>query len=902
MPGIHVRTAGEFNWVQQREALALTVPGSYWLCHKRNIYKFIFRYHRSMRNLKEFCYGKELMKIIRKIIKYPPPQGQQFETQNLLVSYNHTSWTRQDKMFAMLKFKERTNATAFSHAFILTVTVIGPSEVTESKSIPEAIIHEENSVPENRSLDKKVKRKTENESNNSDTSSNILPAGDTHFRSKETNESVDSKSENAHTDNDSVEKVLANEEKPTYSTQADGLNNSPSKTCTQLQTSETRNSGNKSNTLKTIKKRGKGTTENEKLSVDDESGERKAKMPKLSLESNPSTSNEHNDCIIDEIATDSVNLPYQYLIEKEIEDAKNKPETSQTFHSSKRSVRNDGENQGPNEHRQQKSVSPSKKNEPEVDAKVRETFNTKSNKCERWKVKSSRTLASNNNITRSSDITDLVMEGLMFTIKQGQDSVAVIEQKTKVEIDEVLENSEKVETKEGEKCLRNSSLLGLENLITMIDMPELPDKQKKNFLTISNNISDFRSYTAVGPLNQMEDNDPKSNDCLEDAVNSKQHKCNASEIRDDQCFNARLSTSPSVNNSYAEDCADDVTLILDEDSDDIKETDVNIEAETRKDTNYLRHVDDKQSAEESDEDIIPEVMQGTQSQSLFRENEKHTAISNFEVDSDSDEDLLMDDLDTEKMSESSNDDSSINEEADIFSMESEFAYQKSNTTKRESNTPRIISNEIITIDQMPLALQKALKNKLTRQNVSNEKIEVSPNRGKTSTESMNEEHSESESEMQNESENCNTIDVAFDSIKINDCNSSNKSVTTKTLESEAQEDDEVNTKKSSKELELQNNPCTSKQVRSKSHDSVHGTDQNLSSTEKERNYTETRCLRPKKKPSITANNEKDNQIQVEMLKLIHDITRGAKVVVQRISTKNISRVIEKSSSLTTCLN
>ena len=90
-----------------------------------------------------------------------------------------------------------------------------------------------------------------------------------------------------------------------------------------------------------------------------------------------------------------------------------------------------------------------------------------------------RKLTLDNMASRSSDITDLVMEGLMFTIRQGQGSVAVIEQKTKLEIDEVLENSEKIETKRGEKCLRNSSLLGLENLITMIESPKQGKREHK---------------------------------------------------------------------------------------------------------------------------------------------------------------------------------------------------------------------------------------------------------------------------------------------------------------------------------------------------------------------------------------------------------------------------------------
>ena len=49
MPGIYVRKASWIDWTQKEENPALIVPGSYWLCHKTKIYKFIFRYHRTSR-------------------------------------------------------------------------------------------------------------------------------------------------------------------------------------------------------------------------------------------------------------------------------------------------------------------------------------------------------------------------------------------------------------------------------------------------------------------------------------------------------------------------------------------------------------------------------------------------------------------------------------------------------------------------------------------------------------------------------------------------------------------------------------------------------------------------------------------------------------------------------------
>lgn len=40
------------------------------------------------RNIEQFNYGRELMKVIRRIIKSQPRQGQQFGTNHLLVTYS----------------------------------------------------------------------------------------------------------------------------------------------------------------------------------------------------------------------------------------------------------------------------------------------------------------------------------------------------------------------------------------------------------------------------------------------------------------------------------------------------------------------------------------------------------------------------------------------------------------------------------------------------------------------------------------------------------------------------------------------------------------------------------------------------------------------------------------------
>ncbi|CAK9807951.1 hypothetical protein ANTPLA_LOCUS5574, partial [Anthophora plagiata] len=73
------------------------------------------------------------MKIIRRIIKSQPRQGQQFITSHLLVTYNHTSWTRQDRIIATTQFKERC-VVPFSCAFMLTIKVLYLPETIEQNA------------------------------------------------------------------------------------------------------------------------------------------------------------------------------------------------------------------------------------------------------------------------------------------------------------------------------------------------------------------------------------------------------------------------------------------------------------------------------------------------------------------------------------------------------------------------------------------------------------------------------------------------------------------------------------------------------------------------------------------------------------------------------------------------
>lgn len=46
---------------------------------------------------------------------------------------DHASWTRQDKAFAVMKFCDRPDASAFPHAFILTVNILDQKKQSKIK-------------------------------------------------------------------------------------------------------------------------------------------------------------------------------------------------------------------------------------------------------------------------------------------------------------------------------------------------------------------------------------------------------------------------------------------------------------------------------------------------------------------------------------------------------------------------------------------------------------------------------------------------------------------------------------------------------------------------------------------------------------------------------------------------
>ncbi|XP_023317863.1 uncharacterized protein LOC106648101 [Trichogramma pretiosum] len=425
MPGIHVHTLGKLHWEDKDNEAALTVPGSYWFCRKNSIYKFTFKFHKSVRNNVQFSHSKELMKIVRRVLKKPPKQGQHFSTKNLIVIYNHATWTRQDRIFAVMKFRDRPDASAFSYVIILTVKIVnqlrssGPILNEASNQRLNECTSKVGSVLRNSTFEKE-KDKTEIPV------TSMLTNGHSNLLYKNLNRPQASQKTytclKAFTSSDAIELGA---------------------------TSSWIISGRDDDKNDKMKRLNSGIMDCSKHNED--------------LESLPTTSKHDSelDFVADEensnsSSSDSADLPYQYLIERDIEreiansKAKSKRQVSESSVVSESLVVTEVDTKSP-------KCSSSRRSSASCSSVSRQDF----------KEELSPDLAN----LRSSDITDLVMKGLMFTIRQDENAVIVVEEKTKLELDEVLENSEKVETEEGDPCLLNSSLLRLEKMITRMKAP-----------------------------------------------------------------------------------------------------------------------------------------------------------------------------------------------------------------------------------------------------------------------------------------------------------------------------------------------------------------------------------------------------------------------------------------------
>ncbi|XP_058789859.1 myb-like protein X isoform X2 [Phymastichus coffea] len=667
MPGIHVRSLGKLHWEDRDKEPTLTVPGSYWLCHKNNIYKFMFKFNKSTSSAENFPHSKELMKIIRRIIKWQPKQGQHFGTKHLLVTYNHASWTRQDKMFAKMKFCDRPDAIAFPHAFILTVKLLNQQVETIVNQKYEEAEEKNMGGTSAKTAPADLLMRTTTETAAINTIAVWQPPSGSSVQDEsvaDTTATMNGHRESVHKNYDSSISWSLRTRSQLKDSDGDGDGGSGSTDTTTMTvepvakkaaTEKNVDDCNTDEVNSNISEKDMMDSDcgNELTKADDTAAtlaERREKQEPIDNEDEDS--NDSNDS-----QSDSASLPYQYLIERDIE---------RELLNSRLSDKNESKENNAataNTHPSVKSCNSSICNDIDNSSKSSDSRKSNSKLRSRQESKDNDTAPPPEVANlKSSDITDLVMKGLMFTIRQDNDTVTVVEQKTKLEVDEVLENSEKVETKEGDQCLLNSSLLRLEKMVTRIQDPASLPAQKQNG-TSENALISF--VDLADKINI--DNEKR----LSEAESTKEKSENTDTMDTANClsqfFNKNLSNSAFETFGKVWNDTD------------------------------IYHTDEEY--ELKDEDIVPEALVD---QVFF--NDKLDSVNTSAVDNF--EDLLMDDIEPF-------DDNIVNKgvvlKSDVCKSDSPVTLNGAGT-KDTSKLPKVISNELITNDQIPAAILKSLKN------------------------------------------------------------------------------------------------------------------------------------------------------------------------------------------------
>jgi len=227
---------------------------------------------------------------------------------------------------------------------------------------------------------------------------------------------------------------------------------------------------------------------------------------------------------------------------------------------------------------------------------------------------------------------------------------------------------------------------------------------------------------------------------------------------------------------------------------------------------------------------------------------------------------------------------------------------------RETNVPRIISDKAITIEQMPLALQKVLRRRyrarrfssMTRYNgmlqQNEQKMQSIALTGDTISEA--DVLLEDKCIDPNIANNSLSIEFTIDPKKIKS-NNEIPCVTVDKIVPEMNRDTCLKNSKSKNE--------TRRTLRRRS-SSKHGSPRKLQDITEEFYYDllhvhnkdnaiRQRCLRQKQKSLNDLDDIKSGKVRIEMLKFIQDITEGARVVVRRLNIDNKPNLLEKNSNL-----
>jgi len=637
------------------------------------------------------------------------------------------------------------------------------------------------------------------------------------------------------------------------------------------------------------------------------------------------TSNHKDDSddkkMISTSTIDSIDVSHQYFIEKEIKNAERDILTiDQT--NSQATVKNVNEDVIPNIIKAAKNTFIQKKHS-------KDTFNLKSKKNDERNERNLKILLNDNNqsqnnmynklykvrkqknketerkiipddkILRSSNITDLVMEGLMFTIKQDKDSIAVIEQKTKLEVDEVLENSEKVETKAGEKCLLNSSLLKLENLVTMIDSPQ--EKQNKTDHTNDNSahllpLHIFPSC-AVYNLNDTNHTD-KSLDVFsynkQDGMNhltdpvpyrSQWHQRVSYDIND----NTNLSTNGNLLKKSKR-------LMQWQDSDN---------KQKKIDKNQVEA--NKKIYEEKKKETISENLP-----SLIFSEEANAKLQDTNLLMNNMKDMKQ--MNKYRLSEKKCSDSIEMHTKEISAISDKRKLQNI-SAKRKLNIPRIVSDKLITIERMPSTLQKVLHYKYkTRRFTSATNSSEASQQQDEKIQHFKTEDVISESSVSSLEDKCVNFDIADKSIEVTinpkeiKCNKDESDLKDNNLKINTSETNDwptyMRNAKGNNNSEIHHFSRRNSILKHSSPRKLQDITEDfyydlMQHTHNKNNTIQQRCLRQRRKSLDNPDNIKKDKVRIEMLKFIQDITEGVRVVVKRLDMDNKSNLLKKNSTLST---
>lgn len=521
------------------------------------------------------------------------------------------------------------------------------------------------------------------------------------------------------------------------------------------------------------------------------------------------------------------------------------------------------------------------------------------------RTESERKTVPEDKVLRSSDITDLVMEGLMFTIKQDKDSVAVIEQKTKLEVDEVLENSEKVETQAGEKCLLNSSLLRLENLVTMIDTPR--EKRSKTGHASGNSAHPL-------PLANLPSCAARS---LSD-VNYADRKLNKSRVLEYNRYYRMKELMSLVpyrpryrqHHRVFSDVNDNTNSSARTDL--LKDSERSMEWQDHDNERNKGQMKTNEVEREGEDDIVFESLP---SMTIFSEE---TGLQSTELLMDDEEDTRPANRCDSTPEKCSDRDLTETRTTAISAVPDERKLHKV-SMKRKLNVPRVVSDKPITVEQMPVALQRVLQHKYrTRRfppaTISSEaSSEASSRHDKTIQHSARTGHAIPETSVSVEDDHA-TPDVANESIE-----------TTKDPEETKRDEDDDSGARIDKDepgLKINNGDAQMKSYeryihkrharrsgstethrfsrRRSSSTSKHGSPRKLQDitedfyydlmqhAHNEDNIIRQRCLRQRRMSLDNPDDLQNGKVRIEMLKFIQDITEGVRVVVKRLDMNHES--------------